>query len=482
MADFRLKRLVLGFSALFLLSGCVATTPMAVSQSSVTPIKRQPLKVALIVPAASQNFALALNQDNSCFGTGNVNGTFGSIFTSSVRDRLSRGFDSVQLVGSASAGKDADVIIETSLNELSFVVGCWASPKARFTVKGTLRTLAPDGREVWRSARSQSQTALGGLADMRTVATDLGNQMGTLADDWLQDLLNVSPQTYAFGYSGDGQVASAPARPARNSTKFSSRPIDVKFRRLVENSRDDIAVIIGNADYGRQGRDIPDVVPAYADAEGFKRYVIQALGVDEGNIIDLRDATGSRLVEIFGSQSSYRGQLFDWVRPGQSRVTVYYSGHGAPGQDGNAYLVPTDANAQRVEFSGYPLNRLYRNLGKLPAKSVTLVLEACFSGLSQSGAVVSNASPVFLKTNEASVPGNLSIISAGAANQIASWEKDKSHGLFTKYFLKGMSGEADADKNGRVSEEELNTYLKRTLTYFARRHYGREQQAQVLMR
>ena len=61
---------------------------------------------------------------------------------------------------------------------------------------------------------------------------------------------------------------SAPAPPA--SARFPTTPIAVTFAKG-PLSADDIAVIIGNADYGRQAKDVPNVVPAYADAEGFKR-------------------------------------------------------------------------------------------------------------------------------------------------------------------------------------------------------------------
>ena len=75
--------------------------------------------------------------------------------------------------------------------------------------------------------------------------------------------------------------------------------------------------------------------------------------------------------------------------------------------------------------------------------------------------------------------GNL-LVYAGAGDQIASWEEDKSHSLFTKYFLKGMSVEADANKDSNVSWAELKDYLARTVTRFALRYYGREQTAQIV--
>ena len=67
----------------------------------------------------------------------------------------------------------------------------------------------------------------------------------------------------------------------------------------------------------------------------------------------------------------------------------------------------------------------------------------------------------------------------------ASWEQDKSQSLFTKYFLKGMSG--DGDKNpygngdGTVSLAELKKYLDGEMTYMARRYYGITQQAQIVV-
>ena len=203
-------------------------------------------------------------------------------------------------------------------------------------------------------------------------------------------------------------------------------------------------MIVGNANYTRQGRDVPDVRPAYADAEGMRRYAIQTLGIRDGKVIFLRDATGAQMVRVFSSDRDHRGQLFDWMRPNRSRVFVYYTGHGAPGSAGGGpYLVPADADSARIELNGYPLATLYDNLAKIPAESVTVVIEACFSGLSQAGSVLGKASPVFRDVSAPLVPPKLTVITAGSAGQVASWEEDGSLSLFTEYFLKGMAGEAD---------------------------------------
>jgi len=248
----------------------------------------------------------------------------------------------------------------------------------------------------------------------------------------------------------------------------------------------DIAIIIANSNYKKLSKNIPDVDPAYADAENFKKWVAEGKGVREGNIIYLEDATSAQMISAFGSDRSHKGQLFNWTKPGISNVYIYYAGHGAPaGKEGSANLVPSDTNAATIELTGYPLATLYKNLKKLPAKSITVVLEACFSGASQNGNVVNRTSGLYVTPKIPNTPSNITVISAGRVYQVASWEEDSSQSLFTKYFLKGMSGEADekpyGNGDGNVSYPELGKYLDGTMAYFARRYYDRDQNAQIVV-
>ena len=264
----------------------------------------------------------------------------------------------------------------------------------------------------------------------------------------------------------------------KTQLEFPLKPIPINFPSVSVN-RDNIAVIIGNANYKKMGKDIPNVNPAYADAEGIKQYFMKAKGIKEGNIIYLKDATNAQLLSVFGNEKSHKGKLFNYIKPNKSNVYIYYAGHGAPGEEGDAYLVPTDTDSQTIEFTGYPLSTLYSNLGKLPAKSVTVILEACFSGGSQSGSLISKASPIVITPKKTMIPANVKVIAAGSERQMASWEEDSSHSLFTKYFLKAMSGEGDSNKDGKVSDAELKEYLSDTMTYYARRYYGRDQKVQI---
>lgn len=263
--------------------------------------------------------------------------------------------------------------------------------------------------------------------------------------------------------------------------RFPKEPLNVLFP-LNPMRPDDVAVVIGNADYARRGRDLPDVIPAYADAETFFRYAVATLGIRDNNIIEVRDAGAADLARLFGTERDPRGQLADWAKPG-GEVYVYYSGHGSPGPRGeDAYLVPVDADAARPHLGGYPLSTLFANLEKLPAKHVTVVLEACFSGQSQGGSLVPAASGVAVVAKIPAPPSKVTVIAAGAADQIASWDQNRRTGLFTKHYILGMVGGADrkpyGNRDGAVSTAELKAYLAGTLTYEARRFYGRDQTAQ----
>lgn len=268
---------------------------------------------------------------------------------------------------------------------------------------------------------------------------------------------------------------------ARNTSSLVLSDDGLRYPKLFKDTSEDVAVIVENANYKENS--IPKDIAAINDAKFFKRFAIEGLGVQERNIIYLKNATKAELLKVFGSDRRHEGQLANWIRPGKSRVYVYYAGHGAPSEDSDAFLVPSDADSTYLELNGYSVSTLFGNLAKLDTKHTTVILESCFSGVSQAGAIISHASPLFLKPKKTIAPQNITVVSASQINQIASWEKAEPRSLFTKYFLKAMSGEADrkpyGNEDGQVSETELEKYLGETLSYWARRYYGREQRAQI---
>lgn len=277
-----------------------------------------------------------------------------------------------------------------------------------------------------------------------------------------------------------GQIARSTQASPGGTGKFT-----INMPKAAEQNRYGIAVIVGNRNYSAVNKDVPNVDFAINDADAMYRYVTETLGYREGNVILLKDATQADLISTFGSRGNYKGKLYDWLRPDESDVFVFYSGHGAPGlRDGRGYLLPVDADPMKVELNGYPLDTLYANIGQLPARNVTMVIDACFSGGSASGSVVSNASSISLKVvkAEVSVP-QATVITAAGLSEVASWDKEAEMGLLTRNFLEGATGAADEEgfgnEDGRVTVAELKKFLSEEVTYKARRLYGRDQTPQV---
>jgi hypothetical protein len=259
-----------------------------------------------------------------------------------------------------------------------------------------------------------------------------------------------------------------------------SADVDRKIPRAQLENKYGIAVIIGNRNY--KSKDVPNVDFAISDARIVKKYVQKGLGFRPGNIIYLENATQAQFNSVFGVKDDHRARLHSYLRKNKSDVFVYYSGHGAPDVDTKTgYFVPVDCDPSTVRFNGYSLKTFYDNLAKLPARSITVVLDTCFSGVSEKGMLLKNASPVFIDVkNPLLTIKNACVLTSSTGDQISSWYPAKKHGLYTYYFLKGFQGEADANKDGKVTGGELHNYLTDEVSYMARRLYMRDQHPQIM--
>ncbi|HWP83071.1 MAG TPA: caspase family protein [Bacteroidota bacterium] len=248
---------------------------------------------------------------------------------------------------------------------------------------------------------------------------------------------------------------------------------------------DAVAVVIGISQYQRS--DVPAVEFAKRDAELIRQYLVKTLGYDPQNILpknpDEQMTAGTMKTLI-------KGQLANYIKKGRSDVFVYFSGHGAPSMaNKKAYFVPYDCDPNNVnDFNAYAMEEFYEDLSKLDAKSLTVVVDACFSG--QSGGdgkmLIKNASPLALSIeSDLPITGNAAVFTASKSDQVANWYNEKKHGMFTYFFTKGLQGAADANKDSVVTVGELEQYLlhpEEGVPYWSLRVHERQQTPQVLAR
>lgn len=218
-------------------------------------------------------------------------------------------------------------------------------------------------------------------------------------------------------------------------------------------ARDAVAIIIGIEKYKR----VAKADYANTDAQDFYDYASRALGIKPENIKLLVDE-GADDVEIY---KAFQNWLPVKVRKGKTDVYVFYSGHGYPGQDGNAlYILPYGADKDLIAKTAINQQEIVNALQNVQAKSVTMFLDSCYSGQTRGGDVlIAGARPIAPKATVNSYPPNFTVISASSNDQISSASPDLKHGIFSYYLMKGMEGDADLNKDGKITAAEMQDYL-----------------------
>lgn len=239
---------------------------------------------------------------------------------------------------------------------------------------------------------------------------------------------------------------------AKNETKLSKfmkehKGSDVDFDIPMANniSNNTFAVVISNEKYQMEKA----VQYAENDGKTFADYCKKTLGLPEKNVHFITNATLNNIKhEIKWLEDVIA------VYHGDAKVIFYYAGHGIPDeQNKSAYLLPIDGYGSDVT-TGYALEDLYKALGSLPSKSVTVFLDACFSGAKRDGDMLASARGVAIKVKQATPVGNIVVFSAAQGDETAYPYKEE-HGLFTYYLLKKLQ-----ETKGNVTLGELSDYIK----------------------
>jgi hypothetical protein len=220
------------------------------------------------------------------------------------------------------------------------------------------------------------------------------------------------------------------------------------------------AVVIGVERYRET---LPRADFAAGDAKIAAEYFKRVLGVPEENLALLTDerATKSDFEKYFERWLPNRVEDGD-------KVYVYFSGHGAPNpKSGESFLVPYDADPTYIEETGYSIKRLYAQLAKLPARSVLVAMDSCFSGAGGRSVIAKGVRPL-ISVRRSAIPPPLTVITASSGEQVSNSYQEKGHGLFTYFFLQALKDNG-ADFHAVFDE------LKPQVTRVARREYNSTQ-------
>lgn len=322
----------------------------------------------------------------------------------------------------------------------------------------------PTDRVAW-----ERQVAERGRAVDSLVTVKVAELEETYRQNELRRLAAVSSVTPSGSPAGPPVSPSAPSAPLLIAPRTG----------LVNPTA--VAVVIGNSKYQRP--EVPGVNYAGRDADAMRRFLVETFGFKEDNIIFEENATYTTMQRIFGTRDDHRGQLFGYLRPGTpSDVFVFYSGHGAPDPgSGSAYLVPADADPQAIRLTGFPVRQLYFNLAQLPARSITVVLDACFSGLADRGSLLQGVSPLTLRVeNPVLAAENAVVLTASQASEVSGWYDQQQHGLYTYVLLNTIAQRFQAGVPAALpTAREINAAVSEEVLRLSRRLRQRDQNPQV---
>jgi len=227
------------------------------------------------------------------------------------------------------------------------------------------------------------------------------------------------------------------------------------------------AVVVGISEY--EDTHISILRYASADARSLYEWLTSPQGgryaPSRVNLLLDRDATARNI----------RGALFQWLGQAleEDIVTIYFAGHGSPQSPDhpeNLFLLPYDTQYDNIASTGFPMWDIETALKRfIKAKRVVVIADACHAaGVGQSFDVARRAGRG-MKVNPISAGlQNLSRVGEGVCVISASDEKQLSqegrqwgggHGVFTYFLLQGLEGQADYNKDTKITLGELIPYL-----------------------
>ncbi|MDO9577075.1 MAG: caspase family protein, partial [Candidatus Cloacimonadales bacterium] len=246
---------------------------------------------------------------------------------------------------------------------------------------------------------------------------------------------------------------------------------------IPENSKTNInilAIIFGIENY----KNISDASFAHRDANFIKEYFKNVLGIKENNIYYKanEDVSKAEFDKVF----TKGGWLDKRVQAGKTEVYFYFAGHGAPDiKQNKAYLIPYDGDPNYASQTGYELQEIYDDLANLKAKSVTVFLDACFSGANRENEMLlADARPLVIEV-QSPIAHGITVFSATGSKEISSAWPEKKHGLFSYFLMKGMQGEADVNQDKKLTIQELGVYIEEKVSEQAG-YLDREQTPQMI--
>lgn len=153
-------------------------------------------------------------------------------------------------------------------------------------------------------------------------------------------------------------------------------------------------------------------------------------------------------------------ELFFGDRKQDDLLLLYFTGHGIKDASGQLYFAMTNTKRKALRTTAVPAQLVNEVMASSGSKKQLLILDCCHSGAFARGMVHKSDGSVGLED----IFQGRAVLTASNALQY-SFEGDDVAGqgkrsIFTHYLVQGLqSGEADQDRDGRITLDELFDYV-----------------------
>lgn len=211
---------------------------------------------------------------------------------------------------------------------------------------------------------------------------------------------------------------------------------------------------------------VPSRKHASHDAETVAKYFQTLGGVPASNVALLTDrkATFAQIEKT----------LREWLPARSTKegtVIIYFSGHAMVSPRGEIMLVPYDGT--KTPTSLYRLSALESVLAKLNPNQAIVIFDG-------------KTSPIIDQPKTAAPPrwdldGENTIRLIAVEGLAAGIEDDAHrHGLFTYYLLRGLRGEADTNRDGKVTLGEMSGFVRQKVAWASKSQFNVTQRPQLI--
>ncbi len=157
---------------------------------------------------------------------------------------------------------------------------------------------------------------------------------------------------------------------------------------------------------------------------------------------------------------------------------LFLAGHGTLGPSGThnsaLYFLPSDANLERYDLTGIPMDSIDDALHALESRRRVLMMDACHSGTGRSTLSSQVLGWISSLRGPAPPPASRSFgrfdarMLAADVRQPAREDDELQNGVYTHFLVEGLQGAGDLDGDGLVSVRELHEHAASRTT----RHTG----------